>query len=240
MRKILFTILLLVTFTGLSAQKYEVGFTTGYSAFAMKDLKSSLENDFNIIPFETRIVSNFPSWISFGCYFLRKFGFYSIGVEYDFNSTAGRISSVDYSGNYSFDEWLNGHSFGLVNSFRFLRLGKFQAEAGFTVGYLYSTIKTNEYMQVADISTSYSFSYYSDSFYIEPGVSVSYLFPFMRIGAEIGYQFNKGGLIKTEEGEKTLISHQTDWSGFRIGFKAGIFPDALLRKTKKVRVLGDN
>ena len=40
MRKILIAIILLEGFTGLHAQKYEIGFTAGYSSFAMKDLKS--------------------------------------------------------------------------------------------------------------------------------------------------------------------------------------------------------
>ena len=232
MRKIFIAILLFESFTGLLAQKYEIGFTTGYSSFAMHDLKSSLENDFKQIPFEAKIVSSFPSWISFGSYFLRKLGIYSIGVEYDFNSTGCRISSVDYSGRYNFDELLNSHSFGVVNSFRFLKLGNFRAEAGVTMGYLYSTIKTTEYFQLGDTSMTISASYYSDSFFIEPQLSVTYSFPFMRIGAEFGYVFDKGGVIKTEKGEKTLIPRETDWSGYRIGIKAGLFPDALFRKKK--------
>ena len=163
--------------------------------------------------------------------FLRKLGDYSIGIEYDYNSTGSRISSADYSGKYTFDELLHGHSFGLVNSFRFLRLGKVQAEAGVNLGYIYSSIKTNEYLQVADTNMSNSSSFYSDSFYLEPGMLISYTFPFMKIGADLSYLIDKGGVIMTDSDKKTL--NYTNWSGFRIGINVGLFPEALLSKKKR-------
>jgi hypothetical protein len=232
MRKILIAIIFLEGLTGLHAQKYEIGFTAGYSSFSMKDLKSDLENTVEYAPFEVKIVSNFPSWISFGGYLLRRFKVgYSIGVEYNFNSTGSRISSIDYSGKYNFDELLNSHSFGLVNSFRFLTMDKFQAEVRLIVGYQYSLIKTNEVLQVLDTTMSNSSSFYSDSFYLEPGVLVSYSFPIMRIGADLAYFIDKKGEIMTNAGKKTL--NYTNWSGLRIGINIGLFPEELLKKKKK-------
>lgn len=236
MRKILIVIILLGGFTCLHAQKYEIGFTSGYSSFAMKDLKSDMESSIEYIPFEVQIVSNYPAWISFGGYFLRKFGWYSIGIEYDYNSTGSRISSADYSGKYYFDQLLRSHSFGLVNSFRVLKLHKFQGEVRVILGDNYSLIKTDEFLQVVDTTFTNSSSFYSNSFYFEPGVLISYSFPFMRIGADFGYYFDKGGVIKKEGEEKTpnyIKPNYTNWSGLRIGITIGLFPDVLLRKKKK-------
>ena len=228
MRKTLSMALLLFSSAVLHAQKYEIGFTTGYSSFSMKELKSDLVNSAGNIPFESKVVADFPSWISFGGYALRSLGIWSLGISYDFNSTGGRISSGDYSGKYLFDELLQCHSFGLINSFRIVTLGKWRAEARLTLGYNYSTIKTDEYLQVLDTSISYSASYYSDSFYGEPAVMISYSFPFFRIGANLGYMFDFGGAINTKNNwEKP---RHTDWSGFRIGINIGLFPEELFRK----------
>jgi hypothetical protein len=84
----------------------------------MKELKSELVNSAGNMPFESKVVADFQSWISFGGYALRSLGIWSLGIGYDFNSTGGRISSGDYSGKYLFDELLQCHSFGLINSFR--------------------------------------------------------------------------------------------------------------------------
>lgn len=228
MKKTLIPALLFFISASLHAQKYEIGFTTGYSSFSMKELKSELVNSAGNMPFESKVVADFQSWISFGGYALRSLGIWSLGIGYDFNSTGGRISSGDYSGKYLFDELLQCHSFGLINSFRIVTLGRWRAEVWLTVGYNYSTLKTDEYLQVLDTSISYSASYYSDSFYGEPAVMVSYSFSFFRIGADFGYMFDYGGTIMPMSGRK--VPYDSNWSGFRIGINIGLFPGELFRK----------
>ncbi len=231
MRYITILALQLFISAALYAQKYEIGFTTGYSSFSMKELKADLEKSAGNMPFETKVVADFPAWISFGGYALRSLGIWSLGVSYDFNSTGCRISSGDYSGKYLFDELLQCHSFGLINSFRVATLGRWRAEVRLTVGYNYSTLKTDEYLQVLDTSISYSASYYSDSFYGEPAVMVSYSFPFFRIGADFGYLFDSGGTIMTKSSKE--MPFDTNWSGFRIGINIGLFPEELFRKNER-------
>jgi len=231
MRKILILAFLFFFSATLYAQKYEIGFTTGYSSFSMKELKSDLVKGAGNMPFESKVVADFPGWISFGGYALRSFGIWSLGVGYNFNSTGGRISSGDYSGKYLFDELLQCHSFGVINSFRVATLGRWRAELRLTVGYNYSTMKTEEYLQVLDTSISYSASYFSDSFYGEPVVLVSYSFPFFRIGADFGYLFDSGGSIMTESSRE--MPYETNWSGFRIGINIGLFPGELFRKKER-------
>ena len=87
MRKALSIVLLLFSSAALHAQKYEIWFTTGYSSFSMKEFKSDLVNSAGNIPFESKVVADFPSWISFGGYALRSLGIWSLGISYDFNST---------------------------------------------------------------------------------------------------------------------------------------------------------
>ncbi len=185
----------------------------------------------NSLPFETKLISNFPSRISFGGYLLKKKGNYSIGAEYNYNSTGCRISSGDYSGKYLFDEILISHSMGILNSISIFSLGRFHAEARVSVGINFSSIRLTEYLQVFDSAMSSSPSFHSSSIYITPGVIISYVFPFMRIGADVGYYLESDGIFTTKTGEKG--SNKTNWSGLRAGITLGAFQKELFRKKGK-------
>ena len=98
------------------AQKFEVGFTTGYSFFRMNSMSENLQATMDTLPFKAEIVADFPSRISLGGYFSTMFkSGYSFGVAYCFNSTGGKISYADYSGIYAFNETLTSHALGITN-----------------------------------------------------------------------------------------------------------------------------
>ena len=231
MKKMMFSLFLLMVCTWTYAQKWETGVKAGFSTFAMKDLKSDLERSIQDLPFEARIVTEFPSWFSFGGYLRCGLGIYSLGFEYDYNSTASRISTSDYSGSYHFDELLSGHAFGMINAFRILRLGHFDAELSLNIGYLYTSMKTEEYLEALGTVIEFDNFYYSDSYYIKPGLIVSYSWRFLKFGAEFGYLWDKKGEIKSDS--VTLIKpYTTDWTGFRAEIRVGVCLDELLPKKK--------
>jgi hypothetical protein len=228
MKRLLTIFLFCIVFYPSSAQKYEIGFCAGYSTFAMEDLKSDFARNIDNIPFESKLVSNFPPWLHFGGNGMLKFGFYSIGIRYTYISTGGKIATSDYSGKYTFEEFLSSHSVGLANSFRVVTLGKIQGEIRMTIGFIHSSIKVEEYLQVYENTLTNSASFYSQSLFAEPAVLITYSFPRFRVGADFAYCADRGAEIKTKSEEQTF--RYTDWSGFRIGIHIGVFPDKLFKK----------
>jgi hypothetical protein len=224
LQTVFFLAMMMLLFQGSAgAQKFEVGFTAGYSTFSMKSMSEGLEYYREALPFDAVIMADYPSWISFGGYALVVFPFgYSVGPEYTFNSTGGRISSADYSGSYQFNQTLTGHTIGVLNGYRFLRLGKFETAVRFSLGALLSVIRNEDIFDLANYQETITEKSKAVSFYATPSLQASWTFSFIRAGLFFGYLFDTRGSFDSPDA--TGKEQSIDWSGIRAGITVALLP----------------
>ncbi|MGE5424173.1 MAG: hypothetical protein ACM3N9_02350 [Syntrophothermus sp.] len=229
MKKIILVLLIIVFYHVSVAQHVEIGITTGYSTFAMSDLKTDLENAAPSAPFDAVLTNNFPGYLSFGGFMVEHFGFYGIGITYQYNSTGARVTSSDYSGRYNFDESLRCNSIGLRNNFLLDKFGNCGIGATLDAGVNFTKMKIEETL-VLNNSTVHdqTMNLESTSFFLHPGLFADYLiFPFLKAGINAGYQIDFKGMLKIEELESGLKS---DWSGFRLQVSLSFVPAGLIKE----------
>jgi hypothetical protein len=114
MGKIIYTAsFLILVCSEAVAQNVSAEFQAGTGTYTMNDLK-----DFNRvikedIPFDTKIVSDFPPFLNYAACFKLQVNNANLGLVYSFQTTGSRISGQDYSGEYYFDMTINGHAPGV-------------------------------------------------------------------------------------------------------------------------------
>jgi hypothetical protein len=217
----------------LAGQEVDFLFSGGMGFYSMEDLKKINTEVQQQQPFETRIITDFPPWFNFGGQVtVRAFPIYRIGVKYVFSSTGSRISSADYSGEYYFDDVVNGHTLGLINSFRIFRYKDLELDIQINLGAIFSSIKTEESITVYDTTLTGKSRFNSTGFFAEPLLQGTYQWKVLKMGIFLGYLHNQGGRIKTQDGGKT--STYTNWSGFRFGVVFGFNIGKLPEKTPDI------
>jgi len=215
------TLFVFLSITHLVGQKAEFLFSTGMGFYSMGDLKALNQELQQQIPFETRIVTDFPPYFQFGGQVAFKvYPIYRIGLKYMFSTTGSRISSADYSGEYYFDNVINGHTIGLINSFRLYTFKTIELDFQVNLGVIFSTIKMEEFLNVFDTTVSGNSRFTSTGFFAEPVLQATYQWNVLKMGVFMGYLLNRGGKITTSDGAKT--SSYADWSGFRFGIVFGL------------------
>ena len=227
MKKVLFGTILLFLPIFLWSQGIRIGFQSGIEGTLMHELKDFNTYIKSTIPFETKIISNFPAyWYyqpSLGI-LIRRFG---IGLNYSYNSTGSRISGKDYSGEYRFDMRLNKKSPGVFVDYLLTvsDIG-FCLGAELTGGLMYSTLHTEQYLMVNNSTLSNdSYLFISRNYFFQPGFNVTYSWHSFEFEINIGYlfQFGEGTFQNKSDKQLVLINNSTgnaikpDWQGLKLG-----------------------
>jgi hypothetical protein len=235
--------LLLIIANQARSQELIIGFQTGkgtYSMSGLNDLNSAISKS---LPFNTKLVSDFPSYWSYRPTFLMKFNHFSIGLSYTYQSTGSRISVKDYSGEYRFDMNINSSSPGIYGVADIVTFIGVQLSFYSMIEKSYTNLKMNEYFNVSDsLLTNQQYKFKATSYSFEPGIRISYPISFINIGINAGYSFQIGakGFYSIENKNNILVSSTSNlpitpnWNGFRMGFSVSykINKKALFRKNK--------
>jgi hypothetical protein len=211
----------------VNGQKLMFGFQTGFGTYKMSDLRN-INSDFKYsnIPFDTKLVSDFPAYWYYRPSVLLKFNKNSLGIIYTFQSTGSRVSAKDYSGEYRFDMTVNSHCLGLYAEGNIKKIRNYGINLYVTGGILYSNLKIIEYLEVFDtILTEQTIVFKALNWYIEPGLNLKYTYNQLLFGITAGYFIT----IATEDyytgNNKQQKLYNTysrttvkpDWNGLRIG-----------------------
>jgi hypothetical protein len=197
-----------------------VGF---YSMSCLNDINDAVSQD---IPFETRLVSDFPAYWYLRPVLSLQFKKFSVGLNYSFQSTGSRVSAKDYSGEYNFDMKVNSSSSGIYGEVTLVNLKKIRFNLYSAIGISYSRLSLNEYLIVLDQKlTDDSYRYKGQNYFFEPGFNISYPVLFFNIGLYSGYFFGFGKqayYTNNDKSDKLYIpgsreSIKPDWNGFRLG-----------------------
>ena len=109
----IFVVGIIVFPIGNACSQTKVQISALYSSFYLNDIRKSQQNRLNYLPFEAKIVDDFPPyWGIKGKLLFQINNTLNIGVTEFLTSTGGRISYQDYSGSFLFDQNLILNSLG--------------------------------------------------------------------------------------------------------------------------------
>lgn len=218
-------LILLIPLQGKS-QQIDAGFQAGMGTYSMQELKDFNEIAKQQIPFDTKIVEDFPVYFYYRPFILVKIKNVSFGPIYTFQSTGSRVSGKDYSGEYRFDMIINSSAPGIYGEANFYHLDNVQFSLYSIFGVLLSNLKMNEYLNVLEeVVTDDTYKFKTFNLFLEPGIRFSYPVEFLNIGINAGYQVQFGNksfhyadnkdaeLINPENGDPV----KPGWNGFRFG-----------------------
>lgn len=206
------------------AQDIKINLLAGVGFYHMNTFSELDENILQTLPFDAKLVSNFPPYPYYQPMVKIKCKNSEIGLVYLYQTTGSRISSKDYSGEYRLDTKVNSHSPGLIfngifKKYKTLNLGMY-----LQAGWVFSSLKMNEYLKIDTESTSNDYAFKSNSAYIEPGFFI--MVPLHRVSFELNAGYFKEFLRKdyiqsSGEDGKIVVKKEfmeTDvWDGARLG-----------------------
>lgn len=201
------------------AQNLKFDFQSGVGTYDMSDLKDFNNSVFKSLPFQAKVISDYPAFIYYKPSVLFSFNKFEIGLQGTFLSTGSRISSKDYSGQYLFDTKIHSWVPGLVTDISLIKLNSkskiwLTAEGGVTN----SSIEMKENFTFKDETINDSSrSFNSTDYYALPGLKFEYkLYPSLGLEFNSGYFFHIANAhFESDTGE--LLTFGPDWSGIRIG-----------------------
>jgi len=220
------SIIILLTYFSLIAaniysQQFQFGIESGIGTYQMSALKSTNSDIQKGIPFDTKLVSNFPAYFYYRPTVELVFKHFGIGLNYSFLSTGSRISGKDYSGEYNFDMLIHSNTPSIFGEYYLNPDNKFPISFYLNFGRYYTTLNIKEHFSLGDSTLTNNYeNYKAQNFYTEPGMKIYYPYKSFRIGFDIGYalQFSgKGFYLNNNINQKMADSKIPNWSGFRIG-----------------------
>ena len=235
MRHLFFILTALAVFltgNGLSAQTVFFSAGAGAGTYNMKQLKDMNEALLRSqVPFETKIVSDFPPFPNYSASLRVRVNNVSYGLEYSYLTTGSRASARDYSGEYLLDMTLNGHLAGMSAGFVIPLSGKLEFSCSGVMGVIFTRLRINENLVVLENQVlDTRLRARSKAPYAGPVIGISYPAGVFDFGLSAGYMFQitKGNLALTDGNGGILMNPSTGksvgpgWDGFRIGLTAGL------------------
>jgi hypothetical protein len=221
-------LLLVLGFTSfvlsLEAQNYKLCFQTGYGFYNMSTFSQLTTQVQSGLPFESKIISKYPPYHYYQPMLKFSKNNFDIGLVYLFQTTGSRISSADYSGEYTFDTKVNSHSPGIILGGILKDYNKIKLGFSMQTGLCFSTLKVNQYLRLDKIVDNADYKYTAKSIYFEPGIKCIYTLNNM------GFEFNVGyfkevlrsdySYVGSESGNISVNKKLYDpdvWDGVRIG-----------------------
>lgn len=225
MKKIVLLIFILSASFGIKAQDITISYSAGYGSFKMNDMNGLLEYiqtlprpDGNGNALGAAIVDNFPGYVIHTLNIGYKIRKQELGFVTGYQTTGGKLSRIDYSGNYDYKAILNGFRLGFYyrNYFYTFNVDSKRNIAFFgeiSPNAVLSSIKVTEKFNIGETPLIDEKNEYTNvSFSIVPQIGTKFNLT-SKIGfqATIGYDINIG-----TEVNKLPTNPKIDWSGLRL------------------------
>ena len=215
--------ILLVCCSNIVAQNLQFGFQYGIGIYNMNSLKSVTEKTYDQLPFESKIISNYPVYFYYEPILKLLYKDLNFGILYTYQSTGSRISSKDYSGEYKFDSRIYSNSPGLYVSYNMNHDLKYRFALFSEIGINITKLNMNESINV-DTVINNNYKFFTNSYYFKPGIVFSYKLKKLCFDISVGYfkefkrnNFNLKGDPEAELPVKTKFLDSDIWDGFRFG-----------------------
>lgn len=227
----LFTLFVYINCTLAKAQ-VEFGMESGIGSYNMKDLKELNNSILNDMPFDVKVVNDFPAFFYYRPSVFYGTHGYKFGLSLSWQSTGSRISGKDYTGEYKFDMNVKSYMPELFVSLPIISR-KIECSLQGTVGISNSNLEIKEYFMVYDtLLTNTSYKFKGHNVALEPGFRIKYPIKKLTAGFYLGYQimlYSQTFYIDNPrnklQNEKTKNDIKPNWSGFRMGISINYFVD---------------
>jgi hypothetical protein len=204
-------------------------FKTGYSSFAMKDLRHTMHYYRDHASYPVTIVDEYPSTLPIGFRLYFEFDKLQAGFDYSHYATGAKGNYVDNTGERGFEQRVTANTVGLFVKVALVSSPKFQLRfSGLTSLYM-SRAKFNEYFKSDNLNENDKLSTVSVSVALTPGLETVYnLTNWMYIGLGAGYCFDTTGVLHLSANEDAKLYDENDdeihtqWSGLRTEVFVGV------------------
>jgi len=221
MKNIFLIILILNSFL-LSGQeqdsKFRFGVLGGFGTFNQSDPKSLNQTAIDQLPFDAKIIDEFEPNYNFGAYAqYHLFQKFWIGPEYHYYYTGSRLGQKDYSGIYSFDQYLHSHTVGLKMGYLLTEIDEFSFQFQINSGVGFTKWKMDSKLTIGEDSERQIDNLTGFSWYALPSLVVNYkIFQGFSIVGSAGYSLDLVKKYKYEANSDIKIVKNPDWSGLRL------------------------
>lgn len=231
MYKFLLSIFFLTLVTISNAQSIKISIQTGYGFYNMSTFKNITEDVCQNVPFESKIMSNYPPYNYYQPMLILTKNRFDIGLLYIYQTTGSRISSKDYSGEYLFESKINGHNPGVILGYKIKEYKRIDVGLSLHAGISFNTLKFIEYFQIGNEVINDDVSSFTEyNFYFRPNMNFSYTRNRFSGNLSIGYFKeifrNKYTLVGARENYIAVNKNfgESDvWDGFRFGLTISYF-----------------
>lgn len=226
-KRILIVLLLFSLVQVANSQHVKFGYQIGLGTYSMNTLKNINDQVSESLPFDTKVVDNFPGYLYFRPSVSLVFAGYSIGLIYTFQSTGSRISAKDFSGEYSFDTKVHSSAPGIYGDLKIFSQKKNTLCIYSAAGILFSKLNTHESLTLQSSQVQNQIiDFKAQNFFMEPGLNYYYSIGSFCLGLNAGYfitigsqAFYYGDVNKTKLHDyKNQQDVKPDWNGIRAGF----------------------
>lgn len=190
---LLLFLLLALTASGQKPGMIKAGFISGFDFYKQTGLRERNQFTIKNSPFDVNIIDDFiprPIIGSYIQYVLNKR--FSVGPEYTYHYSGSRIGTRDYSGMYSFDQYVKVHQVGLkfdysviIKNHSSVKL-EMNTGAGFTRWRMESDLELGENMEYVVNNTA---SLEGISWYTSPALGYQFTFWHLEMSGSICYSF---------------------------------------------------
>ena len=195
---------------------YHLTLSSGLGTFDMGDLKKLNTETVKNLPFNSKLVDDFPPFMTFSGEASFTRDVVRLGFVLGFASTGSRIAYSDYSGTYNNDIKAHCFSIGFNAATHIIEIGnKIDVRGVVGLGLIASYAKISESIVLGNTSSSDSKSLECSSVYFLPELRIAYkLSPSFEIGAYGAYMldFTYNYYYKGDR-----IQYYSKWSGIRSG-----------------------
>jgi hypothetical protein len=210
-----------------NSQHIKLGYQIGLGTYSMTSLKNINDQISESLPFDSKVVDNFPEYLYFHPSVSLEFAGYSIGLIYTFQSTGSRISAKDFSGEYLYDTKVSSTAPGIYGDVKIISQKKSRLCIYSMTGLLFSKMKLHEFLTLQNsLGSNQYMDYKAQNFFLEPGLVYYYFLGSFSLGLNAGYFITIGSqAFYSGDNKKNILydyknqqDAKPDWNGIRAGF----------------------
>jgi len=208
------------------SQSFRFGLQGGVGTYSMEGLRGINDQVPMSIPFDTKLVADFPAYYYYRPTFLLVTDDYTLGLVNTFQSTGSRVSGKDYSGEYKFDMKVSAFAPGFYSEIQLLSGTKVRSSFYYILGCSFSRLTIGENFRVDETTvTDDQYKFKALNLFVEPGFNVSYPWQSFLLGLNGGYNvtFGKQAFYTDNIKSHTLSDPKSNkpiipqWNGLRMG-----------------------
>lgn len=220
----LFSFLVLSSVCELSAQstyvKLRLGAISGYDFYRQGDLKFLNQSLTDMLPFEVSVIDDFSPKFFWGVYAQYElFKHLHLGPSYEYHYTGSRVGARDYSGAFSFDQYVRVHQIGLKSDYLFLQAKRLFFDAEVNAGFNLTSWKMDNYLKIEDNGDPERQIDYLNGFgwYLSPAIQIGYLVnPRINLTGTVGYTFDLKEKYRFKGFGGSNIVKTPEWDGLKL------------------------